>query len=153
MSRAVIAVLAVALALCSVACKHTGSVTQVATPAAPPPATTEPAATTLPEAPSAVAAAAAETRSIEGTAQNAKAGAVLVTAEGNVWVDLEAWPDDLIGRKLRVEGRMISRSDLPVVIVTPGAPIAAGVPIEEGQDPVRAGTRQVLSEATWTLLE
>jgi len=153
MPRVLIAVLAVVLALCSVACKHTDSATETAAPAAPPAAAAEPVAAESPEAPSDVVAVADEKRSIEGTAQNAKMGAVLVTDEGNVWVDLDAWPDDLIGKKLRVEGRMISKSDVPVVVMTPGEPVAAGVPLEAGQDPAQAAARQVLSHATWTLVE
>jgi len=136
------------LALPAVACKHTATVTDASEPAVDSQAT----ATDSPADPAAdVAVVAVASRSLEGTARNAKLGAVLVTADGNVWVDLEAWPDELIGKKLRVEGRMITKTDVPVVAADADEP-AAGVPVEAGQA-AAAASREVLSEATWSVLE
>ena len=149
MSRVLtVMVLAAGLVAGPVACKHTKAAGDAAVPVETAPEVATPA-----ETPADVAAPADEKRTIEGTAQNAKMGAVLVTEQGNVWVDLDAWPDDLIGKKLRAEGRMITRADVPVVTVVPGDPAVAGVPLEAGQDPAQAGSRSVLSEVTWTVLE
>jgi len=162
MSRVAIAVvLAAGLAIFSLACSREEPAA-AAEPAAAEPAAAEPAvaeAAAEPAAEPAATEAATEPaaddgkQSLEGTAQNAKMGAVLVTAEGNVWVDLDAWPDDLVGTKLKVVGRMITKSDVPVVDAVAGEPAAAGVPVEDGQDKAEAATREVLSDVSWTAVK
>ena len=121
MSRLVtLIVLATSLAVGVVACKHSPEQGEAAPAVEPAPQVAEPA-----QAPADVIDKGEQKRSIEGTAQNAKMGAVLVTEAGNVWVDLKAWPDDLIGKRLRVQGRMISKVDVPVIAGSYGADPAA----------------------------
>ena len=51
---------------------------------------------------------------VEGTAQNAKLGALVQHADRTLWVDLAEWPDATRGKKVRVTGRIESRNDLPL---------------------------------------
>jgi hypothetical protein len=97
-------------------------------------------------------AALPERHSYEGVARNAKSGAVLVTQDGEIWVDLHEWPDELYGQKLRVTGRYEARSDLPVFIAIEGEPAVAGIPVPEGTDLGAAATRKVLIDLKWEVI-
>lgn len=87
-----------------------------------------------------------------GVAQNAKMGAVLVTDEGELWVDLHEWPDSAHGKKVRVTGVYQSRKDLPVFVPKDGEPAVAGIPVPAGADLDAAATRRVLTEVKWEVL-
>ena len=89
----------------------------------------------------------------EGTAQNAKLGAVLLAADGvRHWVELDAWPDKVLGKKIVLEATPVIRYDLPVVPST-GDGQSAGVPVESGQTADEAARREVLTAPTWKLAE
>ncbi len=93
---------------------------------------------------------------VTGTAQNAKMGALLLKdgSGADLWIGgLDAWPDALVGQKVRVEGILVERDDVPVVVYRPGEPIATGVPVSDLQDIAAARRRTVISEATWTRVE
>jgi len=51
---------------------------------------------------------------LEGTARDAKIGALLESPSGRMWVDLDAWPADVTGKVIRVTGQVASRNDLPL---------------------------------------
>ena len=88
----------------------------------------------------------------DGTARNAKLGAVLVTDQGTLWIDgLTEWPSDLDGKRVHVEGALETRKDLPVFVPKPGEPQKTGIPVEEGADLDQAATRTVIVRAKWTL--
>jgi hypothetical protein len=91
--------------------------------------------------------------SYEGTAHNAKLGAVLVDADGvRHWVELDSWPDNVLGKKVVLEATPVVRYDLPVVAAA-GAEVSAGVPIESGQTADEAARREVLTALIWKLAE
>jgi hypothetical protein len=91
---------------------------------------------------------------LEGTAWDAKLGALLRTEEGDIWIDgLASWPGDLHGKKVRVGGRVILKKDLPVFIRKPGQPEKTGMPVREGTDLEKASTRYLLADANWKLAE
>ena len=91
---------------------------------------------------------------VEGTARTAKLGALVQTADGEVWIDqLDAWPAELEGRVVRVRGTLAERDDVPAFVQRPGEPIAAGVPVEREEDLAAARRRVVLAGATWERAE
>ncbi len=81
---------------------------------------------------------------VDGTAVNAKLGAMVQLKNLTIFVDgLEGWPSDWpAGTRVRVTGVVISRDDMPVV--DPKGPISAGV---EGSP-----TRFLLSRPEWERL-
>ena len=93
-------------------------------------------------------------RKVEGVAHNAKLGAVLVAGDGvHHWVDLAAWPDEVLGQAISLEGVPVMRSDLPLVAPGPGGEQSAGVPQPQGQSRAEGARRQVITEAVWTLVK
>ena len=92
---------------------------------------------------------------VEGTAANAKLGALLETETGNVWIDgLESWPEGFYqgpgtGKRLRVTGVVVERHDLPVFVRKPGEPEMQGMPVEPGTDLHTASKRYLLRDASW----
>lgn len=90
---------------------------------------------------------------LTGTARDAKMGAVLVTAGGHVWIDLEAWPDAVRGRTLRVTGRYVLRADVPAFEMRPDDLPRAGVPVPPGADVEAARRRRVLTDVKWAIAE
>ena len=55
---------------------------------------------------------------VEGIAQNAKSGAQILTADK--CVDLRGfrgWPDDVVGKRVRVKGRLTSREVKPPTVL------------------------------------
>jgi hypothetical protein len=92
--------------------------------------------------------------SVDGTAQNEKLGASVHTPTGSIHIDkLDAWPDALVGKRVRVTGTVIERFDLPVFVRKPGEPISSGIPVPEGTDLREASRRYLLGNATWSALE
>ena len=94
---------------------------------------------------------------VDGTAANAKRGALLETETGTVWIDgLESWPEgyyegDGTGKRLRVTGTVVERHDLPVFERRPGEPEMQGIPAAPGTDLHAASKRYVLTDATWEM--
>jgi hypothetical protein len=108
-----------------------------------------------PSAPQEWASLVGKRVTVEGTAANAKMGALLETDRGHVWIDgLDSWPSDYYpgpgkGRRLRVTGIVVEHDDLPVFVPKPGEPIMQGIPIEPDADIGRARRRYLLQNATW----
>lgn len=89
---------------------------------------------------------------MEGVAARAKMGAMLQTGREVVWVDLDEWPDSMIGARVRVRGRWSSRADLPVFVAEDGEPMRAGIPVPPGTDLAEAAKRKVLVLISFDLL-
>lgn len=101
-------------------------------------------------APKPWAASVGETRTAVGIARTAKLGAVVLTKDDMVWIDgLDAWPDDIEGKTVRVVGTVIERKDLPVFVTKPDEPQRTGIPIQEGTNLEEAATRYLLGNAKW----
>jgi hypothetical protein len=91
---------------------------------------------------------------LEGIAEARKLGAVLRGKDFDVWIDqLQDWPRDYVGRRVRVTGILEERHDLPVFIQRPGEPVAGGIPVPEGTDLHAASRRYVLRDAKWSLIQ
>jgi len=100
------------------------------------------------------AAPGAARSSYEGTAQNAKMGAVLIGEDGvRHWVALDAWPDAVVGKKIQLDAVPVVRYDLPVATVGPNGEQSAGVVVEPGQTAEDAARRVVLTDPVWKLSE
>jgi hypothetical protein len=57
---------------------------------------------------------------LEGIAEARKLGAVLRGSDFDVWIDqLQDWPRDYVGQRVRVTGILDERHDLPVFIQKP----------------------------------
>jgi hypothetical protein len=69
---------------------------------------------------------------------------VIFDGDGGWQVPLGAW--------VRVRGTVVQRSDLPVFVQDPNAPIMQGMPVPEGTDLEQARKRWVIEHATVTLL-
>jgi hypothetical protein len=97
-----------------------------------------------------------QTVTVEGTAGNAKLGAVLQGAEGIIWIDgLEQWPEgfytgDARSKRLRVTGTVIERDDMPAFI---GDSSRAGIPVQSEKELAQANRRFLLKDAKWTVLD
>ena len=100
-----------------------------------------------------------QTVTLEGTAADAKLGALLQGEEGAIWIDgLDAWPEGFDaggGRRkhLRVSGTVIKKDNLPVFVQQPGALPRAGMPVQSAEALEKAQWRYLLKDATWTVLE
>jgi hypothetical protein len=96
---------------------------------------------------------------LEGTAVNAKLGAMLRAGERSIWIDgRDAWPDGFYlggdrGKRVRVTGVVIERHDLPVFVPKLDEPIPQGIPLATGADVHKASQRFLLGGATWKVLE
>jgi hypothetical protein len=89
------------------------------------------------------AAEAARPVTLEGYAADARAGAVLMTDEGDtIYVaGLPAWPGDLLGRRVEVTGRLDRKKLIPDPEVN-----------EKGEHTAGAyGLQDVLEGASWKL--
>ena len=90
---------------------------------------------------------------LEGIAEARKLGAVLRGNDFEVWIDqLQDWPRDHVGKRVRVTGVLEERHDLPVFIRKPGEPVAAGIPVPEGTDLRNASHRYIVRDAKWSLI-
>jgi hypothetical protein len=96
---------------------------------------------------------------LEGTAANAKLGALLEGDRGAIWIDgLDRWPDGFYlgqgkAKHLRVRGTVIKRDDLPVFVQKPGELPKAGIPVQSEGELEKAKSRFLLQNAKWTVLE
>jgi hypothetical protein len=91
---------------------------------------------------------------LEGIAEARKLGAVLRGNDFDVWIDqLQDWPRNHVGQRVRVTGILEERHDLPVFIQKPGAPAAGGIPVPEGTDLHQASRRYVVRDAKWSLIK
>ncbi len=90
---------------------------------------------------------------VEGTAEDAKLGALLVGDTGTIWIDgLDYWPAEARGKRLQVTGKVIERSDLPVFVHQEGEPEMQGMPVPAGTELETARRRFLLAEARWKVL-
>ena len=100
-----------------------------------------------------------QTVTLEGTAADAKLGALLQGKEGAIWIEgLDAWPEGFYsggdqGKRLRVIGTVIRKDDLPVFVQRPGEIPRAGIPVTSEEERERAKWRYLLKGAKWTVLE
>ena len=91
---------------------------------------------------------------LEGTAEARKLGAVLRGNDFDVWVDqLQHWPSQYVGQRVRVTGILEERHDLPVFVQKPGEAAAGGIPVPEGTDLRAASHRYVVRNAKWSLIQ
>jgi hypothetical protein len=91
-----------------------------------------------------------ESITVEGVAQNQKVG----PSVGALFVDgLAGWPAEVVGKNVRVTGRLIRRDDNPVFRVHSKEPPPAGIPVPEGVDLERARRRYLLAEPRWQKVE
>lgn len=81
---------------------------------------------------------------IEGTARNAKGGAVIVGADGSpIYITgLDAWPAGFEGKRVRAMGTLNSRKRIPSPVIGPDGAVSAGA----------EGDQTVLDQAQWSLL-
>ena len=75
----------------------------------------------------------ANTTTVTGIAQNAKSGAVVVTADGPIYLEnLAAWPEATLGKKVKATGVRVERDG-------GGTPATGGI----------VGAYSVLTDAHW----
>jgi hypothetical protein len=93
----------------------------------------------------------------EGVATQAKMGPMVLLDDGNtIWVDLGdhgEWPNEVLGKRVVVEGVFKTRADLPVFESKAGDLPRAGIPVPPGTDLQAASRRQVLVQVTWKQVE
>lgn len=95
---------------------------------------------------------------VEGWAVNRKAGAQLIGADFDLWIDgLSSWPEGYYtggekGKKLRVVGILTEDNGVPVFIPKRDEPIVQGIPVPEGTDLRHASHRYILRNAEWRLI-
>src|SRR5262245_38185798 len=100
-----------------------------------------------------------QTITVEGTAADAKLGALLLGDSEEIWIDgLEEWPEGFYrggneGKRIRVTGTVIARDDLPVFVQTEGIPAKAGIPVASEEQLKNAKRRFLLRDAKWTVLD
>src|SRR5262245_34325866 len=100
-----------------------------------------------------------KTITLEGTAVDAKLGALLVEGDHAIWIDgLDHWPRDLIGadgkgKRVRVTGLVIEKADLPAFVSKEGEPPKSGVPVESSKQLESASRRLLLKDAKWTAID
>jgi hypothetical protein len=96
---------------------------------------------------------------LEGTAANAKLGALLLTGEGQVWIDgLDYWPEEVVNaegkaQRLRVVGTLTKRDDVPVFVYRPGDPVPQGCPARTEAEREKLKWRYLVKGAKWAVLE
>ncbi len=76
-----------------------------------------------------------------------------------IYIDgLDSWPDGFYlggdnGKRVRVTGTIIKRSDLPVYIEDKNEPIKQGIPVPPGSDLKKMSQRFLLKDAKWVVLD
>lgn len=96
---------------------------------------------------------------VEGTAVDAKLGALLIGDGPDIWIDnLDAWPTGFYlsgrqGKKLRVTGLVIEKDDLPVFVPKETESPKAGIPVDKESDLEKMKKRFLLKDAKWIVLE
>lgn len=89
---------------------------------------------------------------VDGEAEDAKLGALLMTGSAMIWIDgIDAWPSEVRGKHLQVTGKVIQRADLPVFVHQEGEPEMQGMPLPAGTNLEKARRRFLLAEARWTV--
>lgn len=87
-----------------------------------------------------------------GTARDSETGPQLVDGDHLVWIDgLDAWPEELVGKRLRVTGVVILRNDLPYRKEGEAPPPDLKTEHEETRQEMKR--RFLLMDAKWELLE
>ena len=89
---------------------------------------------------------------IQGTAYNAKQGAMLLVKQygATVWIErMDSWPDVYLKKQVAVAGVLVVRHDAPVFIHKPGEPVKSGIPVPPGTDLKTASRRYVLTKVEW----
>jgi hypothetical protein len=125
----------------------------------PPEPSAPPANTRAAEAPPTLARASwqsmlGQTVTLEGVAQNAKLGPLLLGPPADIWIDgMDAWKTGVVGKRVQVTGRVIEKADLPVFEHEEGALEKAGMPVPKGTDLQKASRRFLLTDVQWKLLE
>ena len=78
---------------------------------------------------------------VAGTAEDAKGGAVVHEADGRVvYIEgLDSWPEDLLGKAVTAEGRLVVKQYIPEATVAPDGAISQGA----------EGEQWVLENAMW----
>lgn len=91
---------------------------------------------------------------VEGLAAEAKLGPMLINDTLSIWIDLPQWDPSALGKRVRVTGTVIERSDVPVFVHDPKDPnTPAGIPVPKGTDLKEAAKRFLLSKVKWTLID
>jgi len=81
-------------------------------------------------------------RYVEGIARDAKAGAVVVSDTGPVYIEkLGSWPSELLGKQVRVKGRLVTTKFIPDPVNDKGE-LVQGAP----------GEQTVMRDATWEVV-
>jgi hypothetical protein len=99
------------------------------------------------------------TVTLEGTAANAKLGAVLEGENGMIWIDgLDSWPEGFYlggdnGKRVRVTGTVIRKDDVPVYVQIPGDLPKGGISVANEEEREEAKWRYLLKDARWTVVE
>ena len=101
-----------------------------------------------------------ETVTLEGRALDEKVGAVLVNGDRSIYIDgLDRWPAGFYrggsdGKRVRVTGQVIEKSDLPVFVASStGGLQKAGIPVQSEEQVAAARLRWLLTGAKWEPLE
>lgn len=90
-------------------------------------------------------ASGSRSNDITGLAVNTKSGAAMQVGHEMVYIaERDAWPEILLNKALRINGRRRVVSDLPVFIPKPGEPQRSGMPVPEGTDLEEAARRTVI---------
>jgi hypothetical protein len=88
---------------------------------------------------------------LEGKAEEAKEGSLLISGDEQYWIDgAEDWPR---GKRVKVHGKVIEKYDRPVFVQKKGEPIKAGIPVPEGTRLKEASHRYLIGEAKWTSVD
>lgn len=96
---------------------------------------------------------------IEGTAVDAKLGALLIGDGPDIWIDnLDAWPSGFYlggrqGKKLRVTGVVIEKDDLPIFVPKENNLPKGGISVDKENDLEKTRKRFLLKDAKWIVLE
>ncbi|MBI5359636.1 MAG: hypothetical protein HZA48_03540 [Planctomycetes bacterium] len=94
---------------------------------------------------------------IQGTARNAKLGALVETrfwGEHTIWIDsLSDWDEQYCDKTIKVTGILEERHDLPMFISKPGEAIRQGMSVPEGTNLFEASKRYLLKNAKWELVK
>lgn len=100
-----------------------------------------------------------QTVTIEGTACNAKLGAMLKGDGPDIWIDgLDAWPPELYlghgqGKRVMVTGTVTERYDLPIFVQEQGRLPKSGMPVAPGTNLEEASKRFLLRDPKWFPVE
>ena len=81
---------------------------------------------------------------LQGTAKDAKAGAVLVVADDRpIYLDgLDSWPKEALGKKVQASGILVTRKYIP-------DPVNENGEISQGAE----GEQWVLAKVQWKILD